>query len=245
MLRPLWDGVDHVLLNGDTAELHAPTMVEDATRELEMLVDACERDGVGLSCTAGNHDPFLSSLLSCDLADGRVLVIHGHTIHRKEPRPLVPGQVLEHGDTTSLGGRHRMDASALQDGLARSRRYTPPDEDLKAPQTFLESIPWVMRKPLLVPKILHYWKRFPGHADAFAEHVLPGARVVLVGHSHRQGIWRFPDRLVVNTGSWTWPGRPWGILVEGTKIRVHDILVNGEQLRLSSTPRLEHDVAQD
>ncbi|MEE3002343.1 MAG: metallophosphoesterase [Planctomycetota bacterium] len=244
MLRPLWQDVDHLLINGDTAELHTPSMAATAARELELLLSTCEQDGVGLSCTAGNHDPFLSPMHSCALADGRVLVVHGHRIHRTQPRPLVPGQVLEHGDTGSLDGRHRMDTAALEDGLARSRRYTPPEEELQAPQTFLESIPWVIRKPLIVPKILRYWKKFPGHADTYASHVLPGARVVLVGHSHRQGIWRFPDRLVINTGSWTWPGRPWGILVEGTMVRVHEILVKGEHLRLSDSPRLEYDVAQ-
>ena len=75
------------------------TVINHINKELirEVVVDYCQNDGVGLSCTAGNHDPFLSPMLSCALADGRVLVVHGHTIHRKEPRPLVPGQVLEHG----------------------------------------------------------------------------------------------------------------------------------------------------
>ncbi|MCH2148099.1 MAG: metallophosphoesterase family protein, partial [Phycisphaerales bacterium] len=208
MLRPLWQGCDHLLLNGDTAELHVPSMSAPATDQLATMQQLCEEDGVGLSLIAGNHDPFISPLQRCTLVDGRVLVTHGQVIHRRDAKPPVEGQTFEVGDAGSLSGRHLFTRAMYDDAIERSRTYTPPEHELQAPQTLRDSIPWSASKPFLVLKILRYWRAYPGFADAYRRRVQPDARVVIVGHSHRDGVWQFDDCAVLNTGSWTWPGRP-------------------------------------
>ena len=45
-LRPLWQGADELILNGDTAELSHPTLRADAAREVMRIQDLCEEDGV-------------------------------------------------------------------------------------------------------------------------------------------------------------------------------------------------------
>jgi predicted phosphodiesterase len=244
MLRPLWQDFDQLLLNGDTAELHVPRMCAQATGDLEAIQQFCEADGVGLSVIAGNHDPFISPLQRCALIDGRVLVTHGQSIHRREAPSPVKGQVLEVGDTASLAGRHRFDRTMCERGIEHSRTFMPPEHELQAPQTLWASIPWSAAKPFLVLKILRYWKNYPGFADAYRQRVQPDAKIIIVGHSHRDGIWQFDDCTVLNTGSWTWPGRPQAISIEGTTLRMHAIRVRGGVAELVTPHRFEIDLAQ-
>ena len=124
MLRPLWQGCDHLLLNGDTAELHVPSMSAPATDQLATMQQLCEEDGVGLSLIAGNHDPFISPLQRCTLVDGRVLVTHGQVIHRRDSKPPVEGQTFEVGDAGSLSGRHLFTRAMYDDAIDGSDDFT-------------------------------------------------------------------------------------------------------------------------
>lgn len=245
MLRPLWQEVDHLLLNGDTCELHEPGMRERSIESLHALMDMCREDGVDLSIIAGNHDPFISPLQRCTLVDGRVLVTHGHDIHRTEPRRLVEGQQAESGDAASLSGRHRFDHEAMRDAIERSQRHQPPEHELQAPQTLLDSIPWSASKPFLVLKILRYWRNFPGFAQRYRAQVASDTKVILVGHSHRDGVWKSDGCTVLNTGSWTWPGRPQAVYIDGTVVRMSRIRVRGGTATISMPPDFEQDLAQD
>ena len=244
MLRPLWQGCDHLLLNGDTAELHVPSMSAPATDQLATMQQLCEEDGVGLSLIAGNHDPFISPLQRCTLVDGRVLVTHGQVIHRRDSKPPVEGQTFEVGDAGSLSGRHLFTRAMYDDAIERSRTYTPPEHELQAPQTLRDSIPWSASKPFLVLKILRYWRAYPGFTDAYRQRVQPDARVVIVGHSHRDGVWQFDDCAVLNTGSWTWPGRPHAVCIEGTTLRMHAIRVRNGLAELVTPHRFEINLAR-
>lgn len=236
MLRPLWQGVDQLILNGDTAELHEARCVEEAEMQSRALVDACTDDGVAVCAIAGNHDPFISRLARLALRDDRVLVTHGHTIHRVEPRPLVRGQVLEPGDESSMRTTHRLDRETLDAALQRARSLQPPPEDFDTPQTFMGSIGYGLSRPMVLVKIMKYWRNFPRWSIQYAERVQPQARVVVIGHSHRHGLCSVGSRLVVNTGSPTWPGRPWAVRITGDELSVHRILRSASDWRLASDP---------
>ena len=236
MLRPLWRDVDRLILNGDTAELHDPDCVENAERETRKLVQACREDGVEVCAVAGNHDPFISSLSRLSVREGRVLITHGHTIHRLEPRPLVEGQIMESGDEHSMCCEHLLDAPALEESFARARRLIPPPEELETPRNLLGSVGYAVSRPMVLWKIMRYWRNFPRWSDRYATHLQPAAQVVLVGHSHRQGIWRVGPRVVVNTGSPTWPGRPWAVRIVEQRVHVHRILRRHAQWTLDEDP---------
>ncbi|MCA9286043.1 MAG: hypothetical protein KDA22_12540 [Phycisphaerales bacterium] len=81
MLRPLWQGSTHVVVNGDVAELHHPRYRRSAEREVLRLQELCEADGVSLTLLSGNHDPYVSEIRHLSLANGRVFVTHGDAIH--------------------------------------------------------------------------------------------------------------------------------------------------------------------
>ncbi len=243
MLRPLWQQVDHLLLNGDTCEFHEDHMREQAIDSLRTMMAMCHEDGVNLSIIAGNHDPFISPLQRCTLVDDRVLVTHGHEIHRIRARQPVDGQRCERGTMDSLAGRHRFDDDALEDAIERSLRFTPPTHELQAPQTLLDSIPWSASKPFLVLKILRYWRDFPAFARRYRSMVAPNAKIVLVGHSHRDGVWTNEDCTVLNTGSWTWPGRPQAVYITDTFVSMCRIRIRNGYAR-TDDPSFEQDLAQ-
>lgn len=236
MVRPVWNDVDRLVLNGDTAELHDPACLDSAEAEARTLVDACVADGVEVCAIAGNHDPFISSLARLSLRNGRILVTHGHTLHRTEPRPLVEGQVLEAGDEQSMSESHRLDSDVLDRTLARSRRLTPPPEELETPRNFLGSLGYAVSRPVVLWRILRYWRHFPAWSCRYAEQVQPEARIVIAGHSHRQGVWRVGRRIVINTGSPTWPGRPWAVRIEQDTVAVHGVRRTGGAWSLQEAP---------
>jgi UDP-2,3-diacylglucosamine pyrophosphatase LpxH len=80
-LRPLWREADHLVINGDAADVHHRTHALDARCELDRLVNLCQRDGVKLTLLAGNHDPLISPARHLTLHDDRILVMHGDAMH--------------------------------------------------------------------------------------------------------------------------------------------------------------------
>lgn len=245
MLRPLWQGVDHLVLNGDTAELHDQDCLQQAESESRAIVQACEEDDTGLTILAGNHDPFISDLARLSLRQDRVLVTHGHVIHRMEPRALVPGQVFESGDEESMIDRHRMDARRMEAYLQRSRSFEPPEEELVTPHTFLGSIACGFTRPMTIFRILRYWHRFPGWGNQYAERLQPATRVVVLGHSHRQGVRKIGKRLILNTGSYGWPGRPRAVRINGERLTMHRITRNRDVISIDERPIITVDLDQD
>ena len=80
-MRPLWQGVDRLIINGDAAEVHHPIHRAAAARQILRLVDLCDADGVTLTLLSGNHDPYLSETRHLSLAGGAVFVTHGDVLH--------------------------------------------------------------------------------------------------------------------------------------------------------------------
>ena len=80
-LRPLWQGADRLILNGDTAETRSPRTRDAAHQRLEELKQLTADDGVELTLIAGNHDPFVSELDWLELAGGAVVLNHDDILH--------------------------------------------------------------------------------------------------------------------------------------------------------------------
>ncbi|MHC4948927.1 MAG: hypothetical protein ACYTG1_11800, partial [Planctomycetota bacterium] len=49
------------------------------------------------------------------------------------------------------------------------------------------------------------------------------ATFVLLGHTHHAGIWPLRGRVIINTGSFVFPGRPRAAVLEGNALSVHRI----------------------
>ena len=81
VLRPIWQGFDEMVINGDVAEVQVPWLRGAAVRELDRLEQLTEQDGVKLTLLSGNHDAYLTDKRCLQLAMGNILVMHGDALH--------------------------------------------------------------------------------------------------------------------------------------------------------------------
>jgi UDP-2,3-diacylglucosamine pyrophosphatase LpxH len=230
-LRPLWSGAARLIVNGDTAEIHHPEHWSVAARLTLELFDLCERDGVELILLSGNHDPYISDTRHLTAADGKVFITHGDVMH-PAVAPWSPASAriraaheralaaLEHTERDTLEARLRASQHASfaewhdLDGLA----------DEAAHSTTLG----MLIRPWAVAQVLRYWMVFPRLAAAFLAEHAPESEYIVVGHTHRAGIWRIDGRTVINTGSFGFPGKPRAVVLEGARLTVHDVMREGE-----------------
>jgi len=210
-LRPIWRGAHRLVLNGDIAEVHHPEHWTVAARETIRLMDLCEEDGVEVTILSGNHDPFLSDIRHLHLAGGRVFVTHGDVLHPAvAPWSPAAGRIrnaqadamasLEASERMDLESRLSASQHACYAEWAEGRRL---EREAKR-STFLG----MFARPWALVQVLHYWRLFPKLAAAFAREHAPDARFTVIGHTHRGGRWRFGEHVVINTGSFGFPGRP-------------------------------------
>ncbi len=225
-LRPLWQGVDKLVVAGDLAELQLVSARAEASRQVARLAELCERDGVELDLLSGNHDAYLTDRRHAELLDGRVLVMHGDALH-----PAVAPWSARAGEMER----------ATEEALRRDREQnagTPTDLRRRlqvvqhvAHQQFLQgghgakAHGWtrVLRRPDRLAVMAWFWRNQADLASAFAESYCPHAEAIIFGHSHHPGVWQRAGRFVINTGSFVFPTRPRAVLIRGTTLSFHRI----------------------
>jgi predicted phosphodiesterase len=183
-IAPLLEGVDELILNGDAAECASARYAAAGKDALEDLARRARSAGAALVRIEGNHDPGTGELL-VRRAEGAVLVTHGHAFH-----PAIAPWSPVAADRRGMGARERQDEHAR-----------PPVAVLRG----------MLGRPWSLPMVIGYWRIFPELSARFAELAsAPGApvRAVVSGHSHRAGAWFVRRTLVLNTGSFTFPGQP-------------------------------------
>jgi len=242
-LRPLWQDADHLVLNGDTGELHHIELRARAAREVIRLIDALDDDGVPVTILAGNHDPYVTDLRHLHLAGGQVFVTHGDAFHPSiSPWCAYAKRLRDNHDTAirSLPAVKRHDLTARLDAI----RFASHLEWLTEKQhrtRFME----MLFRPRNVFKLFHYWWQVPALADRFVDRYSPDARFVVFGHSHRQGIWQVGRRIAINTGAFGFPGRPRGIVLEHGELSVWDVVRKRGEYRFAARPRRRFSLRQD
>ena len=65
---------------------------------------------------------------------------------------------------------------------------------------------WPPTRPL---NILRGWVECGARAQSFAEQFFPEAKVLITGHFHRSGVWKYPQRPIGNTGAWVTHATPY------------------------------------
>jgi len=229
-LDPLIAGVDQLILNGDTFDTRPSSHPQQTARiraETTAYLANCASTVIHLT---GNHDPDISAHHSLDLAGGHVFVTHGDIIFED----VVPwGR-----DTSYFTARIQHDLAALNEksrhqldsrlaitraaclGLPQGHQAEP--NPLKyALQVAADNL-WPPQRSL---RILRAWRETPARAAAIAATHRPDARFMLIGHTHRPGVWTTPSGLkVINTGSLS---RPFGALavdLHATQLTVRRIV---------------------
>lgn len=223
-LAPLLDGADTVVLNGDTLDTRTGPYPRRTAELREEAVAFFARSASNVVLLTGNHDPDLSELHTQMLGDGRVFVIHGDVLFDNivpwgRDVPLIR-QIVASEQARYTGP----DAGSLEARLEIFRRACA-----RVPQRHqVETNRWkhllsyaadTFWPPPSAWHVLWAWRVAPERAAALARTHRPKAQFVIIGHTHRPGVWHARDgRVIINTGSFT---RPFGaFLVELTAGRL-------------------------
>lgn len=240
-LRPLLDGVAHVVFNGDTVDTRLGPRPDYTAQLVGELRAWMSHSGLPTTILTGNHDPDVSSDHTLELAAGRVFVTHGDILFDN----IVPwGRDAATISKLLTAGLARLSASArdrLEDRMALWRsvcaqipqRHQSEPHALKYALHFAADTVW---PPLRVFRILHAWRRAPALAAALTRRHRPRANFVLLGHTHRPGVWRTRSGvIVINTGSFCPPVGGHTVDVTPTQLTVRRIEARGGEFFAGAT----------
>ena len=235
-LRPLWQDAARLVINGDIAELHHPLHADRAEFEVLELFGYCQQDGVILTMIAGNHDPFISDLKHVHIGGDAIFVTHGDVLHPSISPWSPAAPRVRAAYEKALAGIDPEDREHLESMLAVSR-YASTHEcrELERKRCRSMVIEALMR-PWSVYQVLTYWRRIPRVAAHFTKNHCPKAKFMIFGHTHRSGIWHIDDLVIINTGSFGFPGKPLAVTVEGSELAVWAIKKKGTEYRLGQEP---------
>jgi predicted phosphodiesterase len=222
-LLPAIAGASEVILNGDAAETASAGLQGRAEAHLAEFREAAQRAGAAVLRLEGNHDPGTGDPIAMR-AGGTVAVTHGHAFHPAiAPWSPAADAVAEAFLAAHAAGHAHGEPwrtlLAARAAAVREREH----ERARSPARVLASM---ARRPWTFPMVIGYWRIFPELSARFAELVRAGAaargepevRVVASGHSHRAGAWLVRGTLVLNTGSFTFPGQPHAVTVDGGEV---------------------------
>jgi predicted phosphodiesterase len=203
-----------IVLNGDTAELHDPAFQSRAEDEYAQLQEIAAMRGAILRIVAGNHDPFLSRERLLELAEGSVIVTHGDAFHPSIAPWSQSAQVMRAAWERSMSTRSPSERSTLEATFEAARDAAIAEWLATGDGVRHSTVRGFMTHPWRAASVAWYWARYPSMAAAFALRFAPEAAVIVVGHSHRSGMWTRSGRTIFNTGAFTWPGKPHAVIVE-------------------------------
>ena len=206
-LNPILEGVDELILNGDTLDTRHgphPQRTAQARADVEAYFGSC---APAVTHLTGNHDPDISGHHTLDLAGGQVFVTHGDIIFDDvvpwgrdaayfRARITSGLHALDHHTRHQLAPRLAVYRAAC---LALPQRHQAEPNPFKYAAHLAADTVW---PPLRSYRILRAWLDTPALAATVAAAHRPTARFMLIGHTHRPGVWRTPSGLtVINTGS--------------------------------------------
>ncbi len=214
-LGPLLEGAGTLVLNGDTLDTRPGKNDERTAEMLREVLDFFGSSGTAVTFLTGNHDPDLTRQHSLELESGTVLVTHGDVLFENivpwsteaktmRLKVIAALAALPGDGSTRLEGR--LDAFRSAAASIRQRHQSESDP-LRYAMRLAGDTVWPPNRLL---EILRAWREAPGRADALARRHRPKARFVVIGHTHKPGVWRMASgTVVVNTGSFC---RPFGAM---------------------------------
>ncbi|MGH7955919.1 MAG: metallophosphoesterase family protein [Opitutaceae bacterium] len=236
-LRPLLDGVTHLVLNGDTLDTRAgpfPAHTAECTAAVRAFFPG---EVASATFLTGNHDGDFSPLHHLDLANGKIFVTHGDIffddivpwshdaalISRRiaEEYRAVPAELHQDLD-------HRL-AVFRRVAVSIPQRHQSERNKLKFALHYIADTLW---PPLRIVRIMRAWRLGPQRAAELAQQHRPAAKFVLCGHTHRPGIWRGAAGVtVINTGSFCPPLGGYAVDVTEEQMIVRQVDVRAGEFR--------------
>lgn len=237
-LRPLLDGVDHAVLNGDTLDTRPgplPAHTAECRSEVQAFFPAHTARTTFLS---GNHDADFSPEHTLDLNHGEIFVVHGDVFFdnivpwSQDAKLIARRLTVERQRRPGRGPETLEERLALFRNVAASipQRHQSERNRLKYALRYFADTVW---PPARTFRVFQAWRLAPVHAAETTRRHRPAARFVVSGHTHRPGIWRNPGGVtVINTGSFCPPLGGTAVDVTEGKLLVHEVNFQRGEFRL-------------
>ena len=232
-LRPLCEGATTLVYNGDTVDTR-PQKGGHNPSELRLeVLQTLGSFGTPTVFLTGNHDPDISKEHALELAGGRILVTHGDVLFDNKVPWSKDAILIRQRVIAALAALPEDGSCKLDSRLAAFRKVaaTIPQhhQSEKDPLRYAIKLAGdTVWPPKRLLSILQAWREAPGRAAALAGRHRPKAEFILIGHTHKPGVWKMPSGIVVvNTGSFC---RPFGALAA-------DITADKVQVRLVESKR--------
>lgn len=223
MLRPLWKDSDTLIINGDVAEVHHPKWRAAAAREVIELADLCEKDQVRLILLSGNHDPFLSDIRHLVLAGGDIFVTHGDVLHPAIAPWSPRAGCMRAAHKQYLEQIPLEDRDHLETMLAVAQHASHKEWEHLASEASKSSRRAMLLRPWKLAQVVYYWNHFPAMAAQFLAQHAPEARFGIFGHTHHPNTQEIDGRVIINTGSFGFPGKPRAVTIADRTLAVWPI----------------------
>jgi UDP-2,3-diacylglucosamine pyrophosphatase LpxH len=236
-IAPLLEGVGTVVFNGDVGELLHFKHRRDAVDRVRRLCEICLTRGARPLFLTGNHDPTVSSLHCLSLYGGSVVLTHGDVLHPWLAPWAKDAVHLKRERRRLLARRPPPDEwngvleLCKEIGTVASRYDAKGKKGLVARSLMVGKF---AVQPWRVFQALHYWSNVVHYAHALQERHFSAAKLVVVGHTHRAGVWHLPTFTLVNTGSYQPLSKPLAVRLNDGTARVHRIEGRGEEFRLGA-----------
>ena len=214
-LRPLWQGFDELILNGDTEETYSSRHSAKSKKATVELIKTAEDDGLKVRVLNGNHDPMISDNHYYSSHNDTVIIFHGHAIFQEVTPWTWYGKTIashrrklinELGDT--------FESQLLATQLASEQSASGGKNKNKPTGLTLP-----VRGAWCVYRILRAWKQFPKLSADWIATYAPKSKFVVVGHTHRAGIWEYEGRVYINMGCFGFPSYPLAVVIENDTLQ--------------------------
>lgn len=207
-LRPLLDGVDWAVFNGDTWQELARDFRPMAEQQLDALHGLCAGTGCKAVFLSGNHDPGWPGDGWLTLADRRIVVTHGDAL-LPDGSPWKREILANPERVKALWRAHPEADHDPAERIRVARSIAKEMRSIRHPRG--RSLPrraWdAMVPPQRAFHMLDAWLRQAAAGAEFCERYFPQAEFLIVGHFHRAGCWNAGGRIIINTGAFMSPGR--------------------------------------
>lgn len=207
-LRPLITGAGTMIFNGDTWQELARPFRERSAEMLEELKAICAEEGADAVFLSGNHDPGWPGCGWVELANGRIIITHGDAL-------LFGGspwkrEILRGGERVKELWRQHPEAShdvgeRLRLARAIARKLCSVEYPLG--RHFIQRAWDAVVPPMRAVRMIEAWCSQGSAGALFCDRYFPNAEVLVIGHFHWEGCWTANRRLVIDTGSFSNPGR--------------------------------------
>ena len=242
MLQPLWQGASGLVVNGDVAEVHDPRYQVKAAEDVLELHDLCESDRVDLTLLSGNHDPYISDIRHLLLHNKSVLITHGDALHPAIAPWCPSASLVREAHDKALSQLEPESRDELLGRLSVTQHAA--NEHWESYERSLQqsALHDILLRPWMVFQVLDYWRKVPQLAQSFVSQYAPKAKFFVFGHTHRQGVWRRGDLTLINTGSFGFPGRPRGVVIEGNTLSVYRIHGRNGAFHFEDSPLVQYNL---